>query len=106
MVPPTQAVGRRQRPALDQAEAPEGDEGEAHQDLGPAVEPAEAVAVAGVGHRPRQLVVVDAEGAAGLGEAGRLEGVAPVQDREGRLDRLLHEPQHDEENEQEGHPTS
>ena len=59
--------------------------------------------VARVGDRLRHLVPADAEGPARFREAGRVEGVAAVQAREGGLDDLLREAKEKEEREEGGH---
>ena len=89
---------------LDEAEAAPGDEGEADDHLGPAVDEAEAVPVARVRDRFRHLALADAEGPARLGEAGGVDGVPPVQARERGLGGLLRQAE-DDEDEEEGHPS-
>ena len=84
------------RTGLDDAEAARRQERERDHDLHPAVDEAEAVPVARVGDRLGHLVLADAEGPARFREAGRVEGVAAVQAREGGLDDLLREAKEEE----------
>jgi hypothetical protein len=61
------------------------------------------VSVARVSDRLRHVGLADAERAARLGEARRLEDVAAVHERERGLGDLLREAQEDEEEKERGH---
>jgi len=62
------------------------------------------VPVAGVRDRLRHLVLADAEGPARLGQSAGVDGVAPVQAREGGLEGLLRQAEEDEGDEEAAHP--